>query len=72
MITIVIRVESNNNCEDKIAGHPACAFENICDCKTLVNLPGSSGCGSIFEWLVGNFIINEWCPSYCNVCPTKK
>jgi len=65
--------EENNNsdCGDKIATHPACTFGRICDCETLLKIPGSPGCGGVFSNLLGKLDINEWCPSYCNACPNS-
>lgn len=57
------------NCEDTLASSPICQFGQICDCEAFVNSPSSSGCGGVFTSEMGDIMINDYCPSYCNDCP---
>lgn len=57
------------NCEDTLASSPICQFGQICDCESFVDNPSSSGCGGVFTSEMGDIMINDYCPSYCNACP---
>jgi len=57
------------NCQDSLASSPICRFGQICDCESFVNNPSSSGCGGVFTSEMGDIMINDYCPSYCNACP---
>merc|ERR1712232_650992 len=61
--------DGNADCDDEIEGHPACMFGGLCDCEILVSAPESTGCGGVYKSEMGDIVIDELCPSFCNACP---
>jgi hypothetical protein len=57
------------NCQDTLTSSPMCQFAGICDCPSFVNDPNSSGCGGVFTSEMGDIMIDDYCPAYCNACP---
>jgi len=55
-------------CVDTIANSPSCRFAGICDCKTFVEAPESTGCGGVYKSTFGDTEINSLCPAYCDAC----
>merc|ERR1712232_1056657 len=61
--------KKDGDCDDVIEEHPACRFGGLCDCETLVSAPESTGCGGVYKSDMGDIVIDELCPSFCNACP---
>jgi len=63
--------KKGGECDDVIEEHPACMFGGLCDCETLVSAPESTGCGGVYKSNMGDIVIDELCPSFCNACPDE-
>lgn len=60
-----------SSCEDVLVDSPACKFANLCDCAALATAPESTGCGGVYPTQMGDLVLNDLCPNYCDACPDE-
>ena len=62
---------ADEDCVDTLANHPSCTFGGLCDCKTFVESPESTGCGGVYASAMGDVQIDSVCNKYCGCTATS-